>query len=42
MYVVLKHLHLTLIVGAVLMFMLRFYWAQTGSIHARNDRVSVL
>ena len=39
MYVVLKHLHLTLIVGAVLMFMLRFYWAQTGSIHARNDRV---
>ena len=39
MYVVLKHLHLTLIVGAVLMFMLRFYWAQTGSIHARNGRV---
>ena len=39
MYVVLKHLHLTLIVGAVLMFMLRFYWAQTGSILARNGRV---
>ena len=39
MYVALKHLHLTLIVGAVLMFMLRFYWAQTGSIHARNGRV---
>ena len=38
MYVVLKHLHLTLIVGAVLMFMLRFYWAQTGSIFARNGR----
>ena len=39
MYVVLKHLHLTLIVGAVLMFMLRVYWAQTGAIHARNGRV---
>ena len=31
MYVVLKHLHLTLIAGAVLMFILRFYWLQTGS-----------
>ncbi|QSE74216.1 SirB2 family protein [Aeromonas media] len=39
MYVALKHLHLTLIAGAVLMFMLRFYWAQTGSILARNSRV---
>ncbi|MFG0764198.1 SirB2 family protein [Aeromonas media] len=39
MYVALKHLHLTLIAGAVLMFMLRFYWAQTGSILARNGRV---
>ena len=28
---VLKHLHLTLIAGAVLMFILRFYWLQTGS-----------
>ena len=31
MYVVLKHLHLTQIAGAVLMFILRFYWLQTGS-----------
>ena len=31
MYVVLKHLHLALIAGAVLMFILRFYWLQTGS-----------
>ncbi|WP_421188004.1 SirB2 family protein [Aeromonas sanarellii] len=31
MYVVLKHLHLALIAGAVLMLILRFYWLQTGS-----------
>ncbi|MFB2829713.1 SirB2 family protein [Aeromonas jandaei] len=30
-YLVLKHLHLTLIGGAVLIFMLRFYWVQAGS-----------
>ncbi len=31
MVFVLKHLHLTLIAGAVLMFMLRFYWVQTAT-----------
>lgn len=31
MYFVLKHLHLTLIAGAVLMLMLRFYWVQTAA-----------
>lgn len=31
MYFVLKHLHLTLIAGAVLMLMLRFYWVQTAT-----------
>ena len=42
MYVVLKHLHLALIAGAVLMFILRFYWLQTGSAlaGARTLRVS--
>jgi len=30
-YLVLKHLHLTLIGGAVLLFMFRFYWVQSGS-----------
>ncbi|MGY3902234.1 SirB2 family protein [Aeromonas lusitana] len=39
MYVALKHLHLLLIGAAVLMFMLRFYWVQTGSGQARNARV---
>ncbi len=38
MYVVLKHLHLTLIAGAVLMFILRFYWLQTGSALAGGAR----
>ncbi|HHQ4774112.1 TPA: SirB2 family protein [Aeromonas veronii] len=33
-YLLLKHLHLTLIGGAVLMFMLRFYWVQAGSARA--------
>ncbi|MBP0602301.1 SirB2 family protein [Aeromonas sanarellii] len=42
MYVVLKHLHLALIAGAVLMFILRFYGSQTGSAlaGARTLRVS--
>ena len=31
MYFAIKHLHLLLIGLAVLMFMLRFYWLQTGS-----------
>ncbi|WP_368210760.1 SirB2 family protein [Aeromonas sp. R4-2] len=31
MVFVLKHLHLALIAGAVLMFMLRFYWVQTAT-----------
>jgi uncharacterized membrane protein SirB2 len=31
MYFAIKHLHLHLIAGAVLMFILRFYWLQTGS-----------
>ncbi|MCH7370803.1 MULTISPECIES: SirB2 family protein [Aeromonas] len=31
MYVAIKHLHVLLIAAAVLVFMLRFYWAQTGS-----------
>ncbi|MEG0006405.1 MAG: SirB2 family protein [Aeromonas sp.] len=39
MYVALKHLHLLLIAAAVLMFMLRFYWVQTGSGQARSARV---
>lgn len=31
MYFAFKHLHLVLIAAAVLMFILRFYWVQTGS-----------
>lgn len=42
MYVVLKHLHLTLIAGAVLMFILRFYWLQTGSSRAGSARTLTL
>ncbi|WP_323891316.1 SirB2 family protein [Aeromonas caviae] len=38
MYVVLKHLHFTLIAGAVLMFIMRFYWLQTGSALAGGAR----
>ena len=38
MYVALKHLHLALIAGAVLMFILRFYWLQTGSNRAVSPR----
>ncbi|WP_404837993.1 SirB2 family protein [Aeromonas media] len=42
MYVALKHLHLTLIAGAVLMFILRFYWLQTGSSRAGSARTLTL
>lgn len=31
MYFALKHLHLLLIAAATLLFMLRFYWVQTGT-----------
>ncbi|MCJ2368195.1 SirB2 family protein [Aeromonas dhakensis] len=41
MYFAIKHLHLLLIGLAVLMFMLRFYWLQTGSSRAaRTLRLS--
>ncbi len=43
MYFAIKHLHLLLIGLAVLMFMLRFYWLQTGSgraVSARTLRLS--
>lgn len=39
MYFVLKHLHLTLIAGAVLLFMVRFYWVQAGSDRAYSAPV---
>lgn len=39
MYVAIKHLHVLLIAAAVLVFMLRFYWAQTGSERAGSGRV---
>lgn len=39
MYFVLKHLHLTLIAGAVLLFMFRFYWVQAGSDRAYSAPV---
>lgn len=39
MYVALKHLHLVLIASAVLMFMLRFYWVQTGSGRAYSGQI---
>lgn len=38
MYFAIKHLHLLLISLAVLMFMLRFYWLQTGSNRAASAR----
>ncbi|WP_279451394.1 SirB2 family protein [Aeromonas hydrophila] len=38
MYFAIKHLHLLLIGLAVLMFMLRFYWLQTGSRRAASAR----
>lgn len=38
MYFAIKHLHLLLIGLAVLMFMLRFYWWQTGSSRAASAR----
>ncbi|BEE08335.1 SirB2 family protein [Aeromonas dhakensis] len=38
MYFAIKHLHLLLIGLAVLMFMLRFYWLQTGSSRAVSAR----
>ncbi|MBL0563053.1 SirB2 family protein [Aeromonas hydrophila] len=38
MYFAIKHLHLLLIGLAVLMFMLRFYWLQTGSSRADSAR----
>ncbi|ELB2789918.1 SirB2 family protein [Aeromonas hydrophila] len=38
MYFAIKHLHLLLIGLAVLMFMLRFYWLQTGSSCAASAR----
>lgn len=38
MYFAIKHLHLLLIGLAVLMFMLRFYWLQTGSSRAVSVR----
>ena len=38
MYFAIKHLHLLLIGLAVLMFMLRFYWLQTGSSRAASAR----
>ncbi|MGP6246091.1 SirB2 family protein [Aeromonas salmonicida subsp. salmonicida] len=39
MYFALKHLHLVLIASVVLMFMLRFYWVQTGSGRAYSDQI---
>ena len=39
MYFALKHLHLVLIASAVLMFMLRFYWVQTGSGRAYSGQI---
>ncbi|HIC8863098.1 TPA: SirB2 family protein [Aeromonas hydrophila] len=36
MYFAIKHLHLLLIGLTVLMFMLRFYWLQTGSSRAAS------
>lgn len=39
MYFAIKHLHLLLIGLAVLMFMLRFYWLQTGSSRAASARI---
>lgn len=42
MYFALKHLHLVLIVAAVLMFILRFYWVQTGSGRAYSGQVMKL
>ncbi|MFM4807811.1 SirB2 family protein [Aeromonas sp. DNRA1] len=38
MYFAIKHLHLLLIGLAVLMFMLRFYWLQTGLSRAASAR----
>ncbi|HEA3132763.1 TPA: SirB2 family protein [Aeromonas hydrophila] len=38
MYFAIKHLHLLLIGLALLMFMLRFYWLQTGSSRAASAR----
>ncbi|MGL6286774.1 SirB2 family protein [Aeromonas hydrophila] len=38
MYFAIKHLHLLLLGLAVLMFMLRFYWLQTGSSRAASAR----
>lgn len=38
MYFAIKHLHLLLIGLAVLMFMLRFYWLQTGSSRTASAR----
>ncbi len=38
MYFAIKHLHLLLIGLAVLMFILRFYWLQTGSSRAASAR----
>ncbi|HFK2924962.1 TPA: SirB2 family protein [Aeromonas hydrophila] len=38
MYFAIKHLHMLLIGLAVLMFMLRFYWLQTGSTRAASAR----
>lgn len=38
MYFAIKHLHLLLIGLAVLMFMLHFYWLQTGSSRAASAR----
>lgn len=42
MYFALKHLHLVLIAAAVLMFILRFYWVQTGSGRAYSGQVMKL
>ncbi|MGY3941582.1 SirB2 family protein [Aeromonas tecta] len=42
MYVALKHLHLMLIASAVLMFILRFYWVQTGAGRAYSRGVMQL
>lgn len=39
MYFALKHLHLVLIAAATLLFMLRFYWVQTGTGHAYSAPV---
>ncbi|MGY6038695.1 SirB2 family protein [Aeromonas sp. AE23HZ002T15] len=42
MYFALKHLHLVLIAAAVLMFILRFYWVQTGSGRAYSGQIMKL